>query len=98
LLGRANVVTERRLDRWAKGAATGAPVNQRRGAVFIVTAQPAHDGVRAPIRALGDFSGTAAVGDVMQRKEPLAAARRVGAQGQLAQSGRRLVPTFRVNV
>jgi hypothetical protein len=66
--------------------------------VFIVHAQPAHDGVRAPIRALGDFSGTAALGNIMQRKEPLAAARMVGAQGQLVQIGRRLVPTFMINV
>ena len=83
----------RSLDK--RGAATGAPIHQRLGAVLIVGMQPVHHRVRASVCASGHFSGTAALRDVMQGQEPFAAAGMKGAQGQLAQIGWRLAATVR---
>ena len=79
------------------GAATGALIGQRLGAVFIVGMQPAHYDLCSSSRAVGNRRGTTAFGDLVQRQEAFAAARMRGAQGQMAQIRHRLVPTLMIN-
>jgi hypothetical protein len=59
--------------------------------------QPVHHALGTAACTLGHFSGTAALGDVMQGKETLAAARMAGIQGQVAQIGHALTPAVMVN-
>jgi hypothetical protein len=80
------------------GAATGALVGQRLGAVLIVGMQPTHHGLRTSSGAFGNRRGTTACGDLVQRQEAFATARMGGAQGQMAQIRNRLAPALMVNV
>jgi hypothetical protein len=80
-----------------RGAATGALIGQRPGAVFIVSMQPAHHGLRPSSRVFGNRRGTAALGNLVQRQEAFARARMRGAQGQMAQIRHCLVPMPMVN-
>jgi hypothetical protein len=80
------------------GAATGALIGQRLGAVFIVGVQPAHYGLRSPSGAFGNRRGTTAFGDLGQRQEAFAAAGMGGTQGQMAQVRNRLAPALMVNL
>jgi len=79
------------------GAATGALIRQRLGAVFIVGVQPLHHGLRPSSRAFGNRGGTTAFGNLVQRQEAFAAARMGGTQGQMAQIRNRLAPALMVN-
>ncbi len=65
-----------------KGAATGAPIQQRRGAVFVVNVQPSHDGLGMATRAAGHRRRTVTLGYLMQGQKPLAAASMRRTQGQ----------------
>lgn len=80
-----------------RGAATGALINQRLGAVLIILMQPAHYTLRTPACTLSHCSGATALGDVMQGKEALARARMSSTQGQLAQIGHGLIPAVMGN-
>ncbi len=80
-----------------RGAATGALIDQRTGAVFGVGMQPAHHGLRPSSRAGSNRRGTTALGHLMQRQEAFARAGMRSSQGQMAQIRHRLVPAPMVN-
>lgn len=80
-----------------RGAATGAPIQQRLGAVLAVAVQPAHHCLRMAASARCDVCGAGALCDVVQGKEALAAAGMRGSQGQAAQIRQRLAPAFMIN-
>ena len=79
------------------GAATGALVGQRLGAVLVIQVQPLHHGLRVAAGAPGHLRGTGTLGHVVQSKETLAGAAVRGRQGQAAQVRPRLVPALVVN-
>ncbi len=98
LLGRADHCAERGRDVWAKrGAATGAPIQQRLGAVFAVAVQQAHHGRRVVAGTGCNVRRATSLCDVMEGKEALVAASMWGCQGQAAQIRQRLSPTFMIN-
>src|SRR4051794_36392385 len=80
-----------------RGAATGALIGQRLGAVVVVSVQPTHHGLRVAARARRHLRGAGAFSDIMQGQEPLAAAAMRGIEGQLTQIRLRLAPTVVVN-
>jgi NAD(P)-dependent dehydrogenase (short-subunit alcohol dehydrogenase family) len=85
----------RRRCRDKGGAATGALIRQRLGAVLVVGVKPTHHGLRPSSRAFGNRRGTAALGNLVQRQEAFARAGMRGGQGQMAQIRYRLVPARR---
>jgi hypothetical protein len=80
-----------------RGAATGALIGQRLGAVLIVGMQPTHHGLRPSSHAFGNRCGATALGNLVQRHEAFTAAEMRGSQGQVAQIRNRLIPAPMVN-
>ncbi len=80
-----------------RGAATGALIDQRPEAVFVVGMQPAHHGLRPSSRAFGNRRSTTALGHLVQRQEAFARAGMRSSQGQMAQVRHCLVPPPMVN-
>jgi hypothetical protein len=80
-----------------RGAATAAPIHQRRGAVFVVGMQPAHYRLRMAPAPGGDRRRAPALRNLMQSEKPLTRARVLGMQRQIAQVRRCLIPAARIN-
>ena len=80
-----------------RGAATAAPVHQRRGAVFVVGMHPAHHRLRVAPAPAGDRRRAPALRNLMQGEKPLTRARVLGMQRQIAQIRRCLAPAARIN-
>src|SRR3954454_17551086 len=59
-------------SRGKRGAATGALIAQRLGAVLVVGMQPPHYGLRPPSRAFANRRGTTAFGNLVQRQKAFA--------------------------
>ena len=79
------------------GAATGAPIDQRLGAVFVVDVQPIHHGLRVAAGAHRDLRRTGALGNIVKSQEALARAGVSGVEGHLPQIRLRLAPARVVN-
>ena len=79
-----------------RGAATAAPIHQRRGAVFVV-GMPAHYRLRMAPAAGGDRRRAPALHNLMQSEKPLTRARVLGMQRQIAQVRHCLIPAARIN-
>jgi hypothetical protein len=79
------------------GAATGAPIWQRLGAVFIVAVQPVHNGLRTPAGAFCNLSGAGALCDIVQGQHSLAGAGMGGIQGHVPQVSQGLAPATMIN-
>jgi hypothetical protein len=73
------------------------PIHQRLGAVFIVSVQPIHHGLRVATCAFGHPGGTATLCNLMQGKPSFTAAGMRGTQSQLAQISQRLAPAITIN-
>src|SRR3954454_11650917 len=84
-------------SRGKRGAATGALIAQRLGAVLVVGMQPPHYGLRMAAGARRHLRGAGAFSDIMQRQEAFAAAGMGGIEGHLTQIRLRLAPTVVVN-
>jgi hypothetical protein len=80
-----------------RGAATAAPIHQRRGAVFVVGMQPAHYRLRMAPAPGGDRRRAPALHNLMQSEKPLTRARVLGMQRQIAQVRRCLIPAAHIN-
>jgi len=75
LLCGADFLAKGCLDAGAKrGAAAGALIQQRLGAVPVVAVQPTHHRLQVAPRARGHLRGASALGDLMQNEETLTAA------------------------
>jgi hypothetical protein len=80
-----------------RGAAAAAPIQQRRGAVFVVGVHPAHHRLWMAPATGGDLRRAPALRNLVQREKPLARARVMGMQRQIAQIRRRLIPAAHIN-
>jgi hypothetical protein len=80
-----------------RGAATAAPIHQRRGAVFVVGMHPAHYRLRMAPAAGGDRRRAPALRNLMQGEKPLTRARVLRMQRQIAQVRHCLIPAARIN-
>ena len=80
-----------------RGAATGALISQRLGAVLVVTVHPLQHGLRTAASPFGHRRGATASRNVVQRQKAFVRAGTGGTERQAPQIRQRLAPTFMVN-
>jgi hypothetical protein len=79
------------------GAATGALIGRRPGAVLVVGMQPAHHGLWMAAGAHRYLCGAGALGNVVKGQETLAATGMSGVKGHRTQVRLRLAPAGMLN-